>query len=87
MKFLIPLVFLSIFFGPPPGSGAEGKGQVAPKITLPVEAAGWKWDGKESTYTSRTVFDYIDGAAELYLAYGFQGLKVRPGGRLRGFFL
>ncbi|MGE5253889.1 MAG: DUF6599 family protein [Planctomycetaceae bacterium] len=50
---------------------------MAPRITLPVEAAGWKWDGKESTYTSRTVFDYIDGAAELYLAYGFQGLKVR----------
>jgi hypothetical protein len=39
--------------------------------------AGWKWDGKESTYNSRTVFDYINGAAELYLAYGFQRLKVR----------
>ncbi len=50
---------------------------MAPKITLPVEVAGWKWDGKESTYNSRTVFDYINGAAELYLAYGFQGLKVR----------
>jgi len=50
---------------------------VAPKIPLPVEVAGWKWDGKESSYNSRTVFDYINGAAELYLAYGFQGLKVR----------
>ena len=77
MKIFIPFVFLSIFFGTAQGSGAEGKGQVAPKITLPVEVAGWKWDGKESTYNSRTVFDYINGAAELYLAYGFQGLKVR----------
>ena len=77
MKFFIPFVFLSIFFGTAQGSGAEGKGQVAPKITLPVEVGGWKWDGKESTYNSRTVFDYINGAAELYLAYGFQGLKVR----------
>ncbi len=50
---------------------------MAPKITLPVEVGGWKWDGKESTYNSRTVFGYINGAAELYLAYGFQGLKVR----------
>lgn len=50
---------------------------MASKITLPVEVGGWKWDGKESTYNSRTVFDYINGAAELYLAYGFQGLKVR----------
>jgi len=77
MKFFVFFVFLPIFFGMAQGSGAEGKGQVAPKITLPVEMAGWKWDGKESTYNSRTVFDYIDGAAELYLAYGFQGLKVR----------
>jgi hypothetical protein len=77
MKFFIAFVFLSIFFGTAQGSGAEGKGQVAPKITLPVEVAGWKWNGKESTYNSRTVFDYINGAAELYLAYGFQGLKVR----------
>jgi len=50
---------------------------VAPKITLPVKVGEWKWDGKESTYNSRTVFDYINGAAEVYLAYGFQGLKVR----------
>jgi hypothetical protein len=28
-------------------------------------------------YTSKTLFDYIDGAAELYLAYGFQGVTVR----------
>jgi hypothetical protein len=77
MKVFIPFVFLSIFFVTAQGLGVEGKGQVAPKITLPVEVGGWKWDGKESTYNSRTVFDYINGAAELYLAYGFQGLKVR----------
>ncbi len=34
-------------------------------------------DGKETKYNSKTLFDYIDGAAELYLAYGFQGLNVR----------
>jgi hypothetical protein len=77
MKIFIPFVFLSILFGTAQGAGAGGKGQVAPKITLPVEVGGWKWNGKESTYNSRTVFDYINGAAELYLTYGFQGLKVR----------
>ncbi len=55
MKYFIPFVFLSILFGATQGLGAEGKGQVAPKIALPVEVAGWKWDGKESTYNSRTV--------------------------------
>ncbi len=48
-----------------------------PEISLPSEAAGWKWDEKEMKYNSKTLFDYIDGAAELYLAYGFQNLTVR----------
>lgn len=55
----------------------EQKGKMNPEISLPAEAAGWTWNGKEMKYNSKTLFDYIDGAAELYLAYGFQGLNVR----------
>jgi hypothetical protein len=55
----------------------EEKGKMNRKISLPSEAGGWKWDGKEVSYDSRTLFKYIDGAAELYLAYGFQNLTVR----------
>jgi len=55
----------------------EEKGKMNPEISLPREAAGWKWDEKEMTYHSRALFEYIDGAAELYLAYGFQDLAVR----------
>ncbi|MEW6113347.1 MAG: DUF6599 family protein [Thermodesulfobacteriota bacterium] len=55
----------------------EQKGKMNPDISLPAEAAGWMWNGKEMKYNSKTVFEYIDGAAELYLAYGFQGLTVR----------
>jgi hypothetical protein len=55
----------------------EEKGKMNPEISLPSEAAGWKWSEKEMEYNSRTLFDYIDGAAELYLAYGFQNLIVR----------
>ena len=55
----------------------EEKGKMNPEISLPSEAAGWKWDGKEMKYNSKTLFSYIDGAAELYLAYGFQNLTVR----------
>src|SRR4030043_801027 len=54
----------------------EEKGKMNQEISLPSEAAGWKWDGKEIKYDSRTLFKYIDGAAELYLAYGFQNLTV-----------
>ena len=55
----------------------EEKGEMNPKISLPSEAGSWKWDEKEIKYNSRTLFGYIDGAAELYLAYGFQNLTVR----------
>ncbi|MBM4328031.1 MAG: hypothetical protein FJ118_12815 [Deltaproteobacteria bacterium] len=55
----------------------EQKGKMNPEISLPAEAAGWTWDGKEMKSDSKTLFEYIDGAAELYLAYGFQGLTVR----------
>ena len=55
----------------------EEKGRMNQIISLPSEAAAWKWDGKEMKYNSKTLFSYIDGAAELYLAYGFQNLTVR----------
>jgi hypothetical protein len=55
----------------------EEKAKMNQKILLPIEAGGWKWDGKEMKYSSKTLFSYIDGAAELYLAYGFENLTVR----------
>jgi hypothetical protein len=55
----------------------EDKGKMDQEIFQSPEAGGWKWDEKEIKYNSRTLFEYIDGAAELYLAYGFQNLTVR----------
>jgi hypothetical protein len=58
-------------------------GKTNPEVSLPSEAAGWKWDGKEERHDSKTMFAYMNGAAELYLAYGFRNLTVhryeRPG--------
>jgi hypothetical protein len=55
----------------------EEKGKMDPEISLPAEAAGWKWDGEEMKHDPKSVFQYMNGAAELYLAYGFQNLRVR----------
>ncbi len=55
----------------------ETTGKLKPEVSLPSEAAGWKWDGKEEQHDSKTLFTYMDGAAELYLAYGFRNLTVR----------
>jgi hypothetical protein len=59
--------------------GAEGgaKEIMNPVISWPSAAEGWKWDGKEEIYESRAIFDYIDGAGEVYLAYHFKNLTVR----------
>jgi len=55
----------------------EEKGKMDSPVSLPSETAGWKWDEKEIKYKSRELFEYIDGAAELYLSYGFQNVTVR----------
>jgi hypothetical protein len=55
----------------------EEKGKMNQVISFPAEVEGWKWDGIEMKYNSKTLFDYIDGAAELFLAFGFQNLTAR----------
>ena len=41
------------------------------------DVAGWKPEGGAKTYDSESLWEYINGAAELFLAYGFQELRVR----------
>ena len=59
--------------------GSEGKetGKTIPEISWPAAVGDWKWDGKEEIYGSRSIFDYMDGTGELYLAYNFKNLMVR----------
>ena len=51
-------------------SSLEGKPFVFPEMT------GWKQSGEIQTFQPENLFDYIDGAADLYLSYDFQELKV-----------
>jgi hypothetical protein len=44
---------------------------------LPGEIAGWKPAGEDRAFTRETIFEYMDGAGEIYLAYGFRRLLVR----------
>ncbi len=68
------MVLMFAFFGIVKG---EEKPRMNNEVSLPSEIAGWKWDGKAMKYDSKSVFQYMNGAAELYLAYGFQNLRVR----------
>jgi hypothetical protein len=44
---------------------------------LPQEINGWKAEGKDELYDPETIFDYIDGAGEVYRSYNFLHLLVR----------
>lgn len=75
--FIFLLVGIFIFLISFPEISGQERGKVPGEVPLPEEVNGWKWDRKKTRYTPRTLFDYINGAAELYLAYGFQNLAVR----------
>ena len=38
--------------------------------------AGWQRDGQVTTYDRDTLYDFMDGAADLYFTYGFEQLAV-----------
>ena len=46
------------------------------KTFLFPEVTGWKQSGEIQTFLPKTLFEYINGGADLYLTYDFQELKV-----------
>ena len=43
---------------------------------VPSEIYGWKAQGELEIYDRETIFDYINGAGEIYLSYAFRKLMV-----------
>ena len=72
---LLLLILIWIFL-PPQGAEGGEKEFMKPEISFSAEVRGWKWDGQIKHFNSRMLFDYMNGAAELYLAYGVQSLDV-----------
>ncbi len=48
-----------------------------PSPTLPEEAAGWRASGAVAVYDRESIFRYIDGHGEVYLAYGMRSCSAR----------
>ena len=65
--FLIVLLF---------GCSTEISEECKMKSMVPTFAAGWKLQTEAETYDRQTIFDYINGAGEVYLAYGFQEVEI-----------
>jgi hypothetical protein len=69
------LFMVSGFLAPPEGFSA-GKEKMNEKINWPLEVLGWKWDRKVTTFKDKSLYKFIDGAAEVYLAYNFQQVSA-----------
>jgi hypothetical protein len=52
------------------GAGEEARPDFVAR--LPAAIGGWKRANEPARYDRKTLFNYIDGGAELYLAFGFQ---------------
>ena len=46
-------------------------------LSLPRLIGEWRAAGNDQTYDRQSIYEYIDGGAELYLAYDFQKLLAR----------
>jgi len=61
-----------------PGLPAPTEALPAAAEVLPVAgaAAGWQRDGQVKTYDHDSLYNFMDGAADLYFTYGFEELAV-----------
>ncbi|MEW6366912.1 MAG: DUF6599 family protein [Acidobacteriota bacterium] len=66
---ILPLLFMMSFWP------ARGLSQSSAGFRFP-ELSGWKAGGEVKTFHPGNLFEYIDGAAELYLSYDFVQLQV-----------
>ncbi len=57
------------------GSGEKEEPSAMDKL-VPAEMLGWKAQPETEKYDRETIFDYINGAGEVYLSYGFQKVDV-----------
>jgi hypothetical protein len=78
LAFLWALGFLSFLAALLVPSGhSVGKEKMDAKISWPSGTSGWQWDRQERSFAGKALYNHIDGAAEVYLAYRFQKVTVR----------
>ncbi len=70
---LLPIVF---FHGGFPFCGGVESVQGKEKVDLFPPLSGWKGPVAFQTFSPETLYEYINGAADLYLKYDFQELQV-----------
>ena len=70
------LLLLSLLFMPPVSTAAAENSAMISLLPAGGCAAGWVMDDKPALFTEETLFDHINGEAELYFPYGFDALAT-----------
>ncbi len=74
MKAVFLVVMVVFYLMQAPAAGKEAMGGT---IGWPSGAGGWNKTGEVVRYAGRQIFDYMDGAGEVFLAYNFKTLTVQ----------
>ena len=77
MRLTCAIAALVLFMVTLPGGVSMGTGTSDLALLMPDTLAGWKVVQDDARYTRDTLYDYIDGGAELYLSYGFKRVVNR----------
>ncbi len=75
----MPVLLLGVLSGACGGPAPDPLTELAGRI--PTSVGGWVRTGEDGRYDPESIFSYIDGHAEVYLAYGLEGCLAR---RYRG---
>lgn len=78
----VSLIFVLYILG---SCGAKEDGEERLDNLFLDKLPGWKADQPTRTYDRRTIFDYMDGAGEIYLLYDFLGLMIGRFSNSEGF--
>jgi hypothetical protein len=70
------LLLLSLLFIAPVSTAAAENSAMHPILPAGGCAEGWVMDDKPALFTEETLFDHINGEAELYFPYGFDALAT-----------
>lgn len=69
-------MLITLFSAMAQGEASGGKAMQLDEL-LPGQIDGWSAAGEDSIYDRNTIFDYMNGAGEIYLAFDFQKMLVR----------
>lgn len=73
---MIPLTILAMLALSLSASPARAQGSASTEI-LPDASGPWKAVAPVARYDTKTIYEYLDGGAEIYLAYGMSDARAR----------